>query len=61
MVVGTTERVIQRRSGHDVTAAENDTDLVAQSHRLFPDVAVVECDILELTPGLLEAAGRPTS
>jgi SAM-dependent methyltransferase len=46
--------------GHDVTAVEKDHDLVARSHRLFPDVPVVTADILELTPALLERHGRPT-
>ena len=47
--------------GHDVTAVEKDPDLVARSRARFPDVAVVESDILGLQPGCLEAAGRPTS
>ena len=47
--------------GHDVTAVEKDRDLIDRSHRHFPDVPVVETDILGLTPDLLEAAGRPTA
>jgi SAM-dependent methyltransferase len=47
--------------GHDVTAVEKDPDLVAHSRRLFPDVPVVESDILALSPGLLEDAGRPAA
>lgn len=47
--------------GHDVTAVEKDADLVDRSHRLFPDVAVVPADILELSPSMLESHGRPTS
>jgi SAM-dependent methyltransferase len=47
--------------GHDVTAVEKDPDLVARSHRLFPGVPVVEADILELSPAMLEQQGRPTS
>jgi SAM-dependent methyltransferase len=47
--------------GHDVTAVEKDPDLVARSRHRFPEVPVVESDILGLTPGLLEAHGRPTS
>jgi SAM-dependent methyltransferase len=47
--------------GHDVTAVENDPDLVARSRRRFPEVPVVEADILQLSPALLERAGRPTS
>jgi SAM-dependent methyltransferase len=49
------------RRGHDVTAVEKDPDLVARSRSRFPDVPVVESDILRLSPSLLEAAGRPTS
>lgn len=47
--------------GHDVTAVEKDPDLIARSRRLYPQVPVVEADILELTPALLEEAGRPSS
>jgi SAM-dependent methyltransferase len=47
--------------GHDVTAVEKDPNLVAQSHRLYPAVTVLETDILGLSTALLEAAGRPTS
>lgn len=47
--------------GHDVTAVEKDPDLVARSRSLFPGVPVLECDILGLTPALLERAGRPTA
>ena len=45
--------------GHDVTAVEKDLKLVAQSRRLYPDLVVVEADILELSPQLLEQQGRP--
>jgi len=47
--------------GHDVTAVEKDPDLIARSRRLFPEVAVVQADILELSPTMLEAQGRPPS
>lgn len=47
--------------GHDVTAAEPDAALVAQSRRTFPGLAVVPHEILALTPEVLAAAGRPTS
>ena len=47
--------------GHDVTAVEKDPDLVARSRRLFPDVPVVESDILALSPAVLEEAGRPAA
>jgi SAM-dependent methyltransferase len=47
--------------GHDVTAVEKDPDLVARSRRLFPDVPMVESDILGLSSELLEQQGRPSS
>jgi SAM-dependent methyltransferase len=47
--------------GHDVTAVEKDPDLVSRSRSLFPGVPVLECDILALTPALLEQAGRPAT
>jgi SAM-dependent methyltransferase len=47
--------------GHDVTAVEKDPELVARSRERFPDVPVVESDILGLSPASLQAAGRPTS
>jgi SAM-dependent methyltransferase len=47
--------------GHDVTAVEKDPDLVARSRARFPDVPVVESDILGLSADLLEAHGRPAS
>jgi len=36
--------------GHDLTAVEKDPDLIARSRARFPDVAVVESDILGLSP-----------
>lgn len=45
--------------GHDVTAVEKDTGLIARSRDRYPELPVVESDILGLSPGLLEAAGRP--
>jgi SAM-dependent methyltransferase len=50
-----------RARGHDVTAVEKDPDLVARSRRLFPEVPVVECDILGLSPAMLSEAGRPAA
>lgn len=47
--------------GHDVTAVEKDPDLVARSRQLFPQVPVVECDILGLSAGALESLGRPAA
>jgi SAM-dependent methyltransferase len=51
---------LQRR-GHRVTAVEKDPALVAQSRATFPAVAVVESDLLGLTPAFLEERGRPPS
>jgi SAM-dependent methyltransferase len=47
--------------GHHVTGVEKDPKLVAQFRRLFPELAVIEADILELSPAMLEQHGRPTS
>jgi SAM-dependent methyltransferase len=47
--------------GHEVTAVEPDPDLVARSRSRFPEVPVMDCDILGLSPSVLERAGRPTS
>ncbi len=47
--------------GHHVTAVEKDPDLVARSHVLFPEIAVVEVDILGLSAELLEQHGRPAA
>lgn len=58
--VGRVAAALARR-GHDVTAVEKDPDLVSRSRRLFPEVPVVEADILELSPALLEARDRPAS
>lgn len=49
------------RRGHDVTAVEKDPALIAVTRELYPEVTVVESDILALTPALLEAHGRPTA
>ena len=46
--------------GHRVVAAEPDPVLVAQSHRTYPDVAVLPHGILGLTPEVLAASGGPT-
>lgn len=47
--------------GHHVVAAEKDPALVAESRRRYPDLPTVTADILELTPSLLAAEGRPTA
>lgn len=39
-----------RARGHDVVAVEPDPELVAQSRRTYPDVEVVEADVLALSP-----------
>ncbi|WP_370289754.1 class I SAM-dependent methyltransferase [Nocardioides sp.] len=50
-----------RRRGHRVVAAEPDPVLVARSRTLYPDLAVLPHEILELTPDLLTDAGGPAS
>ena len=47
--------------GHTVTAVEKDDDLVARSRARYPDLPLVQSDILALTPALLDEAGLPTS
>jgi SAM-dependent methyltransferase len=46
--------------GHRVVAVEPDPALVAQSRRTFPDLDVVEADILGLSPELLAERGLAT-
>jgi SAM-dependent methyltransferase len=58
--IGRVGAALQRR-GHHVVAAEKDSDLVRQSRERFPDLPVVETDILALTPELLADAGHPTA
>ena len=50
-----------REVGHDVTAVEKDPELVAMSRELYPDLPVIEADILAISPELLRAHGRPTA
>lgn len=45
--------------GHRVVAAEKDVDLVAQAVERYPDLPMIETDLLALTPELLRAAGHP--
>lgn len=47
------------RRGHDVVAVEPDAALVAQSRVTYPDLAVVESDVLALDAHDLAARGRP--
>jgi SAM-dependent methyltransferase len=46
--------------GHQVTCAEKDGELVAESRRRYPDLPVVQSDLYDLTPDVLAAAGQPT-
>lgn len=46
--------------GHEVVAVEPDRSLVAQSRRTYPDLDVIEADILEVTPELLAGRGVPS-
>ena len=45
--------------GHHVVAVEPDAALVAQCRRTYPGLDVIEADLLEVTPELLAAGGRP--
>jgi SAM-dependent methyltransferase len=47
--------------GHRVVAAEKDSDLVAMAAEHYPDLPMIETDILALTPELLAEAGQPTA
>lgn len=47
--------------GHDVTAVEKDPGLVALSRGHYPDLPVVESDILALSRSFLEEAGAPAA
>jgi SAM-dependent methyltransferase len=49
--IGRIGAALQAR-GHDVTAAEKDPELVAESRRLYPDLPVIETDLLALDPDL---------
>ena len=49
------------RRGHVVTAVEKDRHLLDRSRELFPEVSVVESDLLGVTPEVLAAAGRPAA
>lgn len=46
--------------GHDVLAVEKDRDLVERAARLFPELPMVESDLLALSPALLAGAGHPS-
>lgn len=51
---------LQRR-GHTVVAAEKDPALVADAIARYPDLPMVETDLLALTPDLLGDRGLPTA
>lgn len=50
-----------RARGHDVTGIEPDRSLVAQAEETYPGIGLLPLDILEATPEVLEAHGRPTA
>lgn len=45
--------------GHHVVAAEKDPGLVADAAARYPDLPMLETDLLALTPGLLRDTGQP--
>jgi SAM-dependent methyltransferase len=49
-----------RARGHRVVAVEPDPELAAQARRTFPDLDLVETDILGLSPELLAERELPT-
>jgi SAM-dependent methyltransferase len=44
--------------GHDVLAVEKDPDLIERAARFYPDLPMVESDILALSPSFLADAGH---
>lgn len=50
-----------RRRGHDVTGIDPDASLVDQAERTYPGIGLLPLDILETTPEVLAAYGRPTA
>jgi SAM-dependent methyltransferase len=57
--IGRIGAALQAR-GHRVVAAEKDPDLVTRATALFPDLPIVQSDILALTPELFAQAGHET-
>jgi SAM-dependent methyltransferase len=49
------------RRGHTVIGVEKDRYLVSRCHELFPDLRVIESDILGIDHALLASHGAPTS
>jgi SAM-dependent methyltransferase len=58
--LGRVGAALQRR-GHRVVGVEKDAYLVTRSRELFPDLPVVESDILGVDRALLELHGAPTA
>jgi SAM-dependent methyltransferase len=50
-----------RRRGHTVVAVEKDPALVAISRERFPEVPVLQADLLEVSPSRLERDGHPSA
>lgn len=57
--IGRVGAALQRR-GHHVVGVEKDTTLVRRSHELYPDLPVIESDILGIDETLLQAHDMPT-
>lgn len=49
-----------QHAGHRVVAAEKDPELVAASRERYPDLPVIESDVLALTPASMAGAGLDT-
>lgn len=58
--MGRVAAALQRR-GHHVVAVEPDPALVAQSRETYPDLEVVESDVLALSTETLRERGLPTA
>lgn len=58
--MGRVGAALQRR-GHHVVAVEPDPALVAQSRRTYPDLEVLESDVLALSAEALGERGHPTA
>jgi SAM-dependent methyltransferase len=58
--LGRVGAALQRR-GHRVVGVEKDRYLIGRSRELFPDLPVIESDILGITPRLLASHDAPTA